>query len=72
MWAMKTKEHSMESFEYLLELSMSMSGCETDHHALREAHASLAALNDDCGAPASMWSFWPATRGTQTLVRTAA
>ena len=67
-----TNEQSMESFEYLLELSVSMPGCETDHRALREAHASLAALNEDCGAPASMWSFWPATRKVHTLVHIAA
>jgi hypothetical protein len=57
----------MDSFDYLLDLSMSMTNCDTDRDSLLEAHESLVALNDDCGEPTTLWSVWAATRsGTRT------
>jgi hypothetical protein len=53
----------MDAFDYLLDLSMTISGCDTDREALLEAHETLAAMNDDCGAPTVLWSLWAATRG---------
>jgi hypothetical protein len=55
----------MDAFDYLLDLSMSISGCDTDREALLEAHEALAAMNDDCGAPTILWSVWAATRATR-------
>jgi hypothetical protein len=52
----------MDAFDYLLDLSMSMSDCDTDRDALLEAHESLAAMNHDCGEPTALWSVWASTR----------
>ena len=52
----------MDAFDYLLDLSMSMSDCDTDRDALLEAHESLVAMNHDCGEPTALWSVWAATR----------
>ena len=45
----------MDALHHLLDLSMSISSCETDREALLEAHATLSALSDDCGRPAAVW-----------------
>lgn len=62
----------MESFDYLLDLSMSMSGCDTDRDALLEAHESLVEMSTDCGAPTPLWSVWAATRARVLPIELAA
>ena len=62
----------MESFDYLLDLSMSMSGCDTDRDALLEAHESLVAMSTDCGKPTALWSVWAATRARVLPISIAA
>ena len=52
----------MDAFNYLLDLTMSMSDCDTDRDALLEAHEELVAMNEDCGEPTALWSVWAATR----------
>jgi hypothetical protein len=62
----------MDAFDYLLDLSMSMSGCDTDRDALLEAHESLVAMSHDCGEPTALWSVWATSRSaTPTLSRAA-
>jgi hypothetical protein len=58
----------MEAFTYLLDLSMSMSDCDSDRDALLEAHEELVAMNDDCGDPTALWSVWAATRSRSNLM----
>jgi hypothetical protein len=67
-----TKEHPMDAFDYLLDLSMSMSDCDTDRDALLEAHESLAAMSEECGEPTTLWSVWTATRSGAGANRLAA
>jgi hypothetical protein len=62
----------MDAFDYLFDLSMSMSGCDTDRDALLEAHESLAAMNHDCGEPTALWSVWASTRSRGTSNQMAA
>jgi hypothetical protein len=52
----------MDAFDYLLNLSMSMSDCDTDRDALLEAHESLVEMSYDCGEPTALWSVWASTR----------
>jgi hypothetical protein len=59
-----TQEGPMDGFHHLLDLSMTINGCETDREELLEAHATLSAMNDDCGTPASVW---PAPRGARMM-----
>jgi hypothetical protein len=61
----------MDAFDYLLDLSMSMSDCDTDRDALLEAHESLVAMSHDCGEPTALWSVWAATR-SRSLTKIAA
>jgi hypothetical protein len=57
----------MDAFNYLLDLTMSMSEYDTDRDALLEAHEELVAMNDDCGEPTTLWSVWAATRSRSLI-----
>jgi hypothetical protein len=57
----------MDAFDYLLDLSMSISGCETDRAAISEAHEALVAMNDDCGAPAAVATLWGVARPRRSV-----
>jgi hypothetical protein len=39
----------MEAFDYLLRLSTEVGGGFTDSDSLRDAHAAMADMNQDCG-----------------------
>ena len=49
------------TFDYLLDLSMSMSEYETDRDAVREAHSMLASMSSDCRV-SPVWPVLPAVR----------
>ena len=49
------------TFDYLLDLSMSIPEYETDRDAVREAHAVLSSMSSD-GRMSSVWPKLPAVR----------
>jgi hypothetical protein len=59
------------AFDYLFDLSMSMSECETDRDALQEAHTTLASMSSDCRT-SSVWPELPAVRSRHTYRALAA
>jgi hypothetical protein len=59
------------AFDYLFDLSMSMSECDTDREALREAHTVLASMSSDCRT-SSVWPELPAVRARHTYRALAA
>jgi len=59
------------AFDYLLDLSMSMSECESDRDALREAHTTLASMSAD-GRASAVWPVLPAVRSRGTYRALAA
>jgi hypothetical protein len=50
------------AYDYLLDLSMSMSDNETDRDAVREAHSVLVSMSSECRAPSTVWPVLPAAR----------
>jgi hypothetical protein len=49
------RESTMESFEYLLELSMTLTDGQADPDALREAYEALVAIDAERGRCTTIW-----------------